>query len=360
MWNRTAFTDRLGIRYPIVQGPFGGGASSAALVAAVSNGGGLGCFGANTLSAEQIAEVAADIRSRTDKPFAFNLWVNPAEEQRVCSADLARALEWMAPYCRELGIEPPAPPERFTQDYQAQVEAVLAAKPSAFSFVFGLPAPELVRECTKRHIATIGIATTVDEAAALEERGVSAIVATGFEAGGHRAAFLRPAEESLTGTLALVPQVVDTVRVPVIAAGGIADARGAVAAIALGAAAVQIGTAFLACNESGAAAVHRDALFGAAARHTALTRAFSGRLVRAIPNRYMNETDARVMKPLPYPAQNWVSGTLRSAATAQGRAEFLSLQAGQSASLIRHRTAAMVLEQIVREVPSVIARIAGA
>ena len=359
MWNHTAFTERVGIRYPIVQGPFGGGVSSASLVAAVSNAGALGSFGANALSPEQILDVALDIRKRTDKPFAFNLWVNPPEEPAISSADFTRALGWMAPYYRELGIEPPARPKRFAQDYQAQVDAVLAANPPVFSFVFGLPAPELVRECTKRGIFTIGTATTVDEAVALEKCGVSAIVATGFEAGGHRASFRLSAEESLTGTLALVPQVVDAVSLPVIAAGGIADARGVVAALALGATAVQIGTAFLACDESGAAKVHRDALFGAEARQTVLTRVFSGRLVRTIPNRYMNEMSARIAELLPYPSQNWLSGTLRAAATAQGRPEFLSLQAGQAAALIRHRTAGMVLEQIVSDVPSVISRIAA-
>lgn len=357
MWNHTAFTEQVGIRYPIVQGPFGGGASSAALVAAVSNAGGLGSFGANALSPEQILNVAAEIRKRTNEPFAFNLWVNPADEQEISSTDFARAMEWMAPYYRELGIEPPARPKRFAHDYLAQVDAVLAAKPSVFSFVFGLPAPELVRECARRGIFTIGTATTVAEAVVLEKSNVNAIVATGFEAGGHRPSFHLSAEGSLTGTLALVPQVVDAVSLPVIAAGGIADARGVVAALALGATAVQIGTAFLACEESGSAAVHRDALFSAEARQTTLTRVFSGRLVRTIPNRYVNEMSARAAELLPYPAQNWLSGTLREAATAQGRPEFLSLQAGQSASLIRHRTAGMVLEQIDKDVPSVISKI---
>jgi nitronate monooxygenase len=359
MWNDTAFTERVGIRYPIVQGPFGGGVSSAALVAAVSNAGGLGSFGANALPPDRIADVAADIRERTDKPFAFNLWVNPPDEPTISPEDFARALEWAAPYYRELRIAPPDRPERFAQDYHAQVDAVLAAKPPVFSFVFGLPAPELMRQCKARGIFTIGTATTVDEAIALENCGVSAVVATGFEAGGHRASFHRSAEESLAGTLALVPQVVDAVSLPVIAAGGIADARGVVASLALGASAVQIGTAFLACDESGAAAVHREALFGAEARHTTLTRVFSGRLVRAIPNRYMNEMAARAAELLPYPAQNWLSGTLRAAATAQGRPEYLSLQAGQSASLVRHRAAHTLLQRIVEEVPAAISRISG-
>ncbi len=359
MWNDTGFAAQVCIRYPIVQGPFGGGVSSATLVAAVSNAGGLGSFGANALAPEQIPEVAADIRKGTDKPFAFNLWVNPPDEPVISPEDFERALEWMAPYYRELGIEPPARPKRFAQDYHAQVDAVLAARPSVFSFVFGLPAPDLVRECKNRGIFTIGTATTVEEAVSLEKCGVNAIVATGFEAGGHRASFQRSAEETLTGTVALVPQVVDAVNVPVIAAGGIADARGVVAALALGASAVQIGTAFLACEESGAAAVHRDAVFGAQGRQTDLTRVFSGRLVRAIRNRYMDEMSAYASQLLPYPAQNWLSGTLRAAATAQGRSEFLSLQAGQSASLVRHSKVGLLLEQIVKDVPGVISGIAG-
>jgi len=141
MWKDTAFTEQVDIRYPIVQGPFGGGVSSAALVAAVSNAGGLGSFGANALAPDQILEAAADIRKRTDKPFALNLWVNPPDEPAIGPAEFARALELMAPYYRELGIEPPARPKRFAQDYRAQVDAVLAAKPRVFSLCLDCPSP---------------------------------------------------------------------------------------------------------------------------------------------------------------------------------------------------------------------------
>lgn len=359
MWTQTEFTKKLGIRYPIVQGPFGGGVSSASLVAAVSNAGGLGSFGANASSPDQIGRIAADIRARSDKPFAFNLWVNPADEPDVSEEHFQKAVGWLAPYYRELGIAPPVRPKRFSQDYGAQVQAVLAAKPRVFSFVFDLPAEDLVLECRERGIVTIGTATTVDEAVALESRGVDAIVATGFEAGGHRASFLQSAENSLTGTLALVPQVADAVKVPVIAAGGIVDARGVVAVLALGAAAVQIGTAFLACEESGAPVAHKEALFRAKGGDTALTRVFSGRLVRAIRNRYMDEMDTHAAELLPYPAQNWLSGTLRASASEQGRSEYLSLQAGQSASLVRHRSAATLIEKIVADVPAILARLSN-
>ena len=159
---------------------------------------------------------------------------------------------------------------------------LLDANVPVFSFIFGIPPKEILEECRAKSIVTIGVATTPDEAAALQEAGVDAIAASGFEAGGHRGSFLRPAEDSLTGTLSLVPQIVDIVDVPVIAAGGIADARGVIAALALGAEAVQMGTVFLACEESGASRLHREALLGGNAGHTALTKGFTGRLARGI------------------------------------------------------------------------------
>ena len=166
---------------------------------------------------------------------------------------------------------------------------LLDAKVPVFSFIFGIPPKEILEECRAKSIVTIGTATTPEEAAALQEAGVDAIVASGFEAGGHRGSFLRAAEDSLTGTFSLVPQIVDMVDVPVIAAGGIADARGVIAALALGAEAVQMGTAFLACEESGASRLHRQALRGKKAGHTALTKGFTGRLARGIHNRLMEE-----------------------------------------------------------------------
>ena len=166
---------------------------------------------------------------------------------------------------------------------------MIDAKVPAFSFIFGIPAREILEECRAKGIVTIGTATTPEEGAALQEAGVDAVVASGFEAGGHRGSFLRPAEDSLTGTLSLVPQVVDIVDVPVIAAGGIGDARGVVAALALGAEAVQMGTVFLACEESGASRLHRETLRRRDAKHTALTKGFTGRLARGIRNRMMED-----------------------------------------------------------------------
>jgi nitronate monooxygenase len=357
MWNDTQISKRLGITYPIIQGPFGCGLSSVRLATAVSNAGGLGSYGANALAPAQIKDIAAEIRAQTDKPFALHLWVDQGATPTLDREQFVRMRSWFVPYYRELGIAPAAFPKQIGQDYEAQVEAMLAAKPHVFSFAFGIPSPEILRECRTHAIVTIGTATTVDEAHAMEEADVDAIVAMGFEAGGHAGSFLHASEKSLIGSLALLPQVVDAVKLPVIAAGGIADARGIVAALALGAQAVQIGTAFLACEQSGAPAAHRDKLFSDAAKETALSRVFSGRLARGIRNRLMDEMTARAADPPPYPVQNWFTDSFRKAAIERGRSDLIALEAGQISPLIRHRDAAALMAQLVRETPRILARL---
>jgi nitronate monooxygenase len=212
-----------------------------------------------------------------------------------------------------------------------------------------------LEECRRQGIVTIGTATTPNEAAALEEAGVDAIVASGFEAGGHRGSFLRPAEDSLTGTVSLVPQICDVVEVPVIAAGGIGDARGVVAALALGAEGVQIGTAFLACEESGASRLHRQALLEGAAGHTVLTRGFTGRLARAIHNRLLDDLNRPGTPILPYPLQRGLVRNLSVAAEAAGRSDLMPLWAGQSASLSAFTDAGSFLGALVEDVAAIAA-----
>ena len=282
-WNQNRLTAKLGIEYPIIQGPLGG-LSSQKLTAAVSNFGGLGSFGAHGLAPEAIKDIIAEIRSLTAKPFAMNLWVSMEDEGARTSDESAfkRSLAPLANHLAELGAPRPAYKPYSPAPFEDQARVLLDANVAAFSFIFGIPPKEILEECRAKSIVTIGTATTPDEAAALQDAGVNAIAASGFEAGGHRGSFLRSAEDSLTGTFSLVPQIVDIVDVPVIAAGGIADARGVIAALALGAEAVQMGTVFLACEESGASRLHREALLGEAAGHTALTRGFTGRLARGI------------------------------------------------------------------------------
>src|SRR3954453_6776182 len=236
-WNQNRLTAKLGIDYPIIQGPLGG-FSSQRLTAAVSNFGGLGSFGALNLDPKAIKDVVAEIRSLTSKPFAMNLWVSQEDEgmRRSDESAFNRSLLPIAYHLAELGAplpiyKPYSPATRF----EDQARALIDAKVPVFSFIFGIPPKEILQECRAKGIILIGTATTPEEAIELEKAGADIIVASGFEAGGHRGSFLRAAEDSLTGTFSLVPQVVDRVSVPVVAAGGIADARGIVAALALGA-----------------------------------------------------------------------------------------------------------------------------
>jgi len=267
----------------------------------------------------------------------------------MTDAQWAQALELLAPYFGALGVPLPARPARFAPRYAEQVETVLELKPAVFSFVFGAPSADVLERCRRAGIITLGAATTAAEAKLLEDAGVDMIVATGFEAGGHRVSFLRDPEDCLTGTLALVPQVVDTVKVPVIAAGGIADGRGVSAALALGASAAQIGPAFLACEESNAHPLHRAKLFSPDAARTSLTRAFSGRLARSIHNEFVEAfRDKEGLLP-PYPVQNWLTAQFRAAALAAGRVDIVSLWSGQGAPLLRHRRARDLFDSLVME-----------
>jgi len=335
-WNQNRLTARLGIDYPIIQGPLGG-LSSQRLTAAVSNFGGLGSFGAHSLAPEEIKDVIAEISSLTTRPFAMNLWVSMEDEGARTSDERAfdRSLAPLAVHLAALGAPRPVYKPYSPKRFEDQARVLLDAKVPAFSFIYGIPPKEVLDECRHRGIAIIGTATTVDEAVALEEAGVDAVAASGFEAGGHRGSFLRPSEESLIGTIALVPQVVDAVKLPVVAAGGIADARGIVAAFALGASGVQMGTVFLTCEESGASPNHRKALLTREAGTTALTRGFTGRLARGIRNQLLDDLNKRETEILPYPLQRALVRHLSIPAEEAGRSEFLQLWAGQSARLSR-------------------------
>ena len=237
--------------------------------------------------------------------------------------------------------------------FEDQARVLLDEKVPVFSFIYGIPPREILEECRAKRIVTIGTATTPEEGAALQDAGVDAIVASGFEAGGHRGSFLRAAEDSLTGTFSLVPQIADTVNVPVIAAGGIADARGVVAALALGAEAVQMGTVFLACEESGASPLHRQALRGKKAGHTALTKGFTGRLARGIHNRLLEELNRAGTPILPYPLQRRLVRNLAIPAEAAGRSDLLPLWAGQSANLSTCTDVSAFLTSLVEEISEI-------
>ena len=350
-WTETEITRRLNIRYPIIQGPFGRGGSSALLAATVSNAGGLGSYGANDQGPAEITKIAAEIRKLTSKPFGMNLWVSTYDPggETLAAETYERVAKLLDPYYKELKVDVPPIPNSKPQNFDDQVAALIETRPAVFSFVFGIPSQEILRTCRQKGIVTAGAASTVDEAIACEQAGVDCVAASGFEAGGHRPSFLKPADESLVGTFALVPQVADKVKIPVIAAGGIADGRGIVAALTLGAAAVQVGTAFLACDESGATALHRKFLFQEEAANTGLSRAFTGRLARGIYNRFASEMKAHEPHLAKYPAHSWIVAPLRAAALAQGRHDLVALWAGQAAPLCRHHKADELFASLVKE-----------
>ena len=347
-WNQTRVSQLLGIEYPLIQGPLGG-LSSQRLTAAVSNFGGLGSFGAHSLEPKAIEDVIGEIRSLTQKPFAMNLWVS-MEDAGAANSDAAsfgRALRHLAPHIEAAGGAQPAFAPYQPLRFEDQARILLDANVPVFSFIYGIPPREILDEAKKRKMITVGTATTPDEAVALEQAGVDVVVASGFEAGGHRGSFLRPAEDSLTGTISLVPQTVDAVKIPVVAAGGIADARGIAAAFSLGAEGVQMGTVFLACEESGAQVLHREVIRSGKAGRTGLTRGFTGRLARGIHNELMQAMNEPNTAILPYPLQRALMRNLALPAQKSGKAHLLALWAGQSANLARCQSVDELLRSLV-------------
>lgn len=346
-----SLTEKLGIRFPIIQGPFGGGLSSIDLLATVSNAGGLGSYGAHHLAPEGIKELVGDVRVATKARFAINLWVSNRDHyiESISKSSFDRYLEAFAPLYERVGVEPPVFTEAFSHNFEKQAEAAIEAGPPALSFVYGVPGRHIIDACRARGIITIGTATTLDEALALEAGGLDVLVATGFEAGGHRISFLKAPEDCLTGTFALVPQIADRVSIPVVAAGGIADVRGVRAAMALGAKGVQVGTAFLACRQSGTSDLHRDILMTDRARNTVLSRAFTGRLARFIENDFIRQVEHSDILPAPFPVQSFFAGPIKSAATARGDNEFASLYAGQGAPLLKHNEATDLFQALATD-----------
>lgn len=338
-------TDRLGIDLPILQAPMAG-VQGSALAAAVSATGALGALPCAMLGPDAMADELALIRQRTARPVNVNFFCHAPPEP-----DDDRQARWhaaLAPYYAEFGLDidsVAAGPGRRPFDHEA-CDALEAFRPAVVSFHFGLPAPALLERVKAWGAVVLSSATTVEEALWLEARGVDAVIAQGLEAGGHRGMFLSDELTTQVGTFALLPQIVAAVEVPVIAAGGIANPRGVTAALALGASAVQVGTAFLCCPEATTSALHRQALQSDAARHTALTNLYSGRPARGIVTRLMRELGPISAAVPAFPLATAAIAPLRAAAEAQGSSDFSPLWAGQNASACREVPAAEVVQAL--------------
>ncbi|MGL5668982.1 MAG: NAD(P)H-dependent flavin oxidoreductase [Shewanella sp.] len=338
-------TQLFGIQFPIIQAPMAG-VQGSALAIEVSQAGGLGSLPCAMLSLEALEAELTEIRSNTTKPINVNFFCH--SEPLPQAAKQAAWLEQLAPYFAEFNLDPNAQPAgaQRTPYSKAQAEVLANFKPEVVSFHFGLPDEELLLEIKSWGSKVISTATTVEEALWLEARGADAIIAQGLEAGGHRGHFLSEDLTEQLGTFSLLPQVIAAVDIPVIAAGGIVDATTVRAAMAMGASAVQVGTAYLLCPECSTSSIHREALQSDAAQHTALTNLFSGRPARGIVNRFMAEmgpiNDAVPDFPL---ASSAVAG-LRAAAERQGFGDFSPLWCGQNASGCQSIPAAELTRQL--------------
>ncbi|MFC3158156.1 nitronate monooxygenase [Chryseobacterium arachidis] len=351
MWNKNRITELLGIEYPIMQGPFGGGLSTVELTTTVSNLGGLGGFGAYTLSPQEIYNTHQQIQAKTNKPYNLNLWVNDHDiiNDALTQKQYEKAVETFKPYFDILNTEVPPLPPSFESRFQNQLQVVFDIKPKVFSFMFGLLDPNIIEDLHKQGTIVFGNATTLDEAIALEKLGVDVIVASGFESGGHRPSFLDKSELSTTGTFVLVQLIKEKVKIPVVAAGGIANGRGIAAAFTLKAEAVQIGTAFLATEESGALPIHKEFLFSDAAKSTTLSRAYTGRLGRGITTKITRNVLAATDKTLPFPLQTTFMGALRKAALEQQKNDLVFFWSGQIAPILKHKKASTLMKSLIEE-----------
>ena len=339
------FCAAYGMHVPILMAPMAG-ACPPALAVAVAEAGGMGGCGALLMDADAIARWAADVRATSDGPFQMNLWVpdptppRDADHERAVAGFLAA---WDPPPA-DLSADLPVP-------FADQCDALIEARPAAMSSIMGLFPPEIVDRMKTRGIRWLATATTVAEALEAEAAGADAVIAQGSEAGGHRGAFeAGRADAQMCGFVALVPAIHDATRLPVIATGGIADARGVVAALALGASAVQIGTALLRAPEAAIAPAWADAIGRARPEDTTTTRAFSGRLGRSLRTDYIAATErAGAPAPLPYPLQRSATGPMRARGATENDPARIQAWAGQSARLARHAPAGAIVRSIWAE-----------
>lgn len=345
----TPLCDLLGIEYPIIQAPMAGGPTTPGLVAAVSAAGALGSFGHAYTGADTMRADAAAVRARTARPFNLNLFAAPVPAEPPL-AQQRTAIEAVRPFLERHGLPVPervAPP--YAPELAAQLEAICDLRPAVCTIHLGELTPAVLARIRGLGIRLGSAATSVREARHLEGLGADFVIAQGGEAGGHRGTFLGPWEQAMTGTLALVRQIVRAVRVPVVAAGGIMDGAGIAAVLALGAQAAQLGTAFVVCEESGAPAVHKKAIVDMDGDETTMTHAFSGKPARGVRNQFTETAEREGWPLLPFPAHAKLTAPLRQAGARAGSADVIAAWSGQAGSLARPMPAAELVRLLVDE-----------
>ena len=360
---RTRLCDVLGIRFPIIQSGMGR-IAGAELAAAVSNSGGLGILAGLNLSAQDLRNQIRDVRKRTERPFGVNLWLHtelspPVDASRI-SDDIVQAVQAVLNRFRQrLGIPTTtARPGSNPDLINAALDVILDERVPVWSIGLGNPTPEMVRRCRERGVKIVAMVATVEDARAVERSGVDVIVAQGSEAGGHRSTWVKPSSRDAAnvGTIALVPQVVDAVKVPVVAAGGIVDGRGLAAALALGASGVLLGTRFVATRESGATEFYKKALLERDSNETTVTDAFTGLYARALRNRFTEEYSSSGAPVLPALVQSRAAGDIFAAAASQKNGDYYPMWAGQGIGMMHDLpSAADVVPTMIREAAAAVA-----
>ncbi|MBU7595172.1 NAD(P)H-dependent flavin oxidoreductase [Metabacillus halosaccharovorans] len=349
-------TELLKIECPIIQAPMAGGITTSKLVAEVSNSGGLGMIGAGYMTPGQLREQITEIKGLTTKPFGVNLFV--PNEFTVTESEIELANQFLKPIRQQLNLHQKDNVELpdYNNDFEKfteQIKVVMEEKIPICSFTFGIPSKEVIYELKQSKTILMGTATTVEEAVENEKAGIDIVVAQGSEAGGHRGNFINRSQESLIGLISLIPQVVDHVSIPVVAAGGIMDGRGLMASICLGANGVQMGTAFLTCIESGAHHVHKVAILNANEDQTVVTRSFSGKWARGIKNKFILHMQMHERLLPDFPVQNTLTQDIRKISAAQGNQDFMSHWSGQSPRLAKKQTVESLLKNIIKDAKNI-------
>lgn len=358
MWNETPITTLLEIDYPIIQAGMAGGVTTPELIAEVSNAGGLGSLGAGYMKPEQMREAIQEVKRLTNKPFAVNIFIPEFDESS--KETIEKANDQLRSYRSELGLNEQESADITSysvskKQYKEKLQIVVEENVSVCSFTFGLPSHEDIEHLKNNGMVLIGTATTVKEAKLNEEIGMDVVVMQGMEAGGHRGTFAGAFHSSQIGLVSLIPQAVDHVNIPIIAAGGIMDGRGILSMLVLGAAGVQMGTAFVTCLESGANPLHKLAILNSAEDQTVVTSVFSGKPARGIENEFIaNMTDLFDDGHPGYPTLNSLTRSIRKEAAEQKRPELMSLWSGQSPRLSVTKTARELIVTSVKQVETIV------